>query len=206
MANTIQLRRSAVASAVPTIAQLALGELAINTNDGRLYLKKNVSGTESIVEVGSAASGDMVAGGALVSNSAAGDEGGEIRLNKPVTNSTISTSVTIDVYQNRLRIFETGGSNRGAYIDLTAATNGVGSNLLAGGGGGSSNSFATITAQTGTTTANSATDTLTITGGTDISTSISGDTLTISYTGTGGGSSGPSLGLTIAAQAGLIFF
>lgn len=206
MANIIQLRRSAVANAVPTIAQLALGELAINTTDGRLYLKRNVSGTESIVEVGSAASGDIVAGGVLVSNASAGDEGGEIRLNKPVTNSTINSSVTIDVNQNRLRIFETGGTNRGVYIDLTAASTGVGTNLLAGGGGGSSNSFETITAQTGSTTANSATDTLTITGGTDISTSISGDTLTISYTGTGGGSSGPSLGLTIAAQAGLIFF
>jgi len=38
--------------------------------------------------------------------------------------------------KNRLRIFETGGSNRGAYIDLSAASTGVGSNLLAGGGGG----------------------------------------------------------------------
>jgi hypothetical protein len=53
MANTIQLRRSATANAVPTTAQLALGELAINTTDGKLYLKKNVSGTESIVEIGS---------------------------------------------------------------------------------------------------------------------------------------------------------
>ena len=53
MANTIQLRRSATANAVPTTTQLALGELAINTYDGKLYLKKNVSGTESIVEIGS---------------------------------------------------------------------------------------------------------------------------------------------------------
>lgn len=52
MANTIQLRRSAVQNAVPTTAQLQLGELAINTFDGKLYLKKN-NGTESIVEVGS---------------------------------------------------------------------------------------------------------------------------------------------------------
>lgn len=51
MANTIQLRRSAVQGAVPTTAQLQLGELAINTYDGKLYLKKN-NGTESIVEIG----------------------------------------------------------------------------------------------------------------------------------------------------------
>jgi hypothetical protein len=57
MANTIQLRRSATASAVPTTTQLALGELAINTYDGKLYLKKNVSGTETVVEVGAGGGG-----------------------------------------------------------------------------------------------------------------------------------------------------
>ena len=52
----IRLRRSATAGAIPTTTQLNLGELAINTYDGKLYLKKDVSGTESIVEIG--ASGD----------------------------------------------------------------------------------------------------------------------------------------------------
>jgi hypothetical protein len=51
MPNSIRLRRSAVANAVPTTAQLELGELAINTNDGKLFLKRN-DGTENIVEVG----------------------------------------------------------------------------------------------------------------------------------------------------------
>lgn len=61
MAQTIKLRRSATASAVPTTTQLALGELAINTYDGKLFLKKNVSGVESIVELGAAgASGTSV--------------------------------------------------------------------------------------------------------------------------------------------------
>lgn len=58
MANTIKIRRSATAAAVPTTAQLALGELAVNTTDGKLFLKKNVSGTESIVEIGAPADGD----------------------------------------------------------------------------------------------------------------------------------------------------
>jgi hypothetical protein len=30
-----------------------LGELGINTTDGKLFIKKSVSGTESIVEIGS---------------------------------------------------------------------------------------------------------------------------------------------------------
>jgi hypothetical protein len=58
-----------------------------------------------------------------------GDEGGEIFLNKPVTNTSINTGVTIDIYQNRLRIFESGGSARGAYIDLTTQTAGVSTNI-----------------------------------------------------------------------------
>ncbi|PUE21860.1 hypothetical protein B9Z43_01375 [Limnohabitans sp. MMS-10A-192] len=57
MANTVKMKQSAVAGKVPTTAQLALGELAINTVDGKLFLKKNVSGTESIVDVTGAAAG-----------------------------------------------------------------------------------------------------------------------------------------------------
>jgi hypothetical protein len=52
MANTIKLRRSATSGAIPTTSQLALGELAMNTYDGKLFLKTNKSGTEEIVEVG----------------------------------------------------------------------------------------------------------------------------------------------------------
>jgi hypothetical protein len=52
--------------------------------------------------------------------------------------------------------------------------------------GGSQDLWQTIDADTGSTSANSATDTLTIAGGTDISTSISGDTVTINFTGTSG--------------------
>ena len=50
--SDIRLRRSATAGAVPTTAALNLGELAINTYDGKLFLKKDVSGTETIVEIG----------------------------------------------------------------------------------------------------------------------------------------------------------
>ena len=52
MSQTVKLRRSATSGSVPTTSALALGELAINTYDGKLYLKKSVSGTETIVEIG----------------------------------------------------------------------------------------------------------------------------------------------------------
>ena len=51
MANTIRLKRSSLAGKVPTAADLALGEIAVNTTDGKLYLKKS-DGGEFIVEVG----------------------------------------------------------------------------------------------------------------------------------------------------------
>ena len=47
--STIKLKRSAVAGKVPTTAGLELGELAFNTYDGRMYAKKSVGGTQSIV-------------------------------------------------------------------------------------------------------------------------------------------------------------
>jgi hypothetical protein len=73
----------------------------------------------------------------LNSTNSVGDDGGEILLSKPATNSTLSgTGITIDSFQNRLRFFEQGGSARGAYIDISACAGGVGTDLLAGGGGG----------------------------------------------------------------------
>ena len=53
MSTTIKLRRSSVPGRVPTTSQLELGEIAINTADGKLYFKKydSVANTESIVDV-----------------------------------------------------------------------------------------------------------------------------------------------------------
>jgi hypothetical protein len=175
MAQTVQLKRSSVASKVPTTSDLALGEIAINTYDGKVFIKKD-DGTASIVEVGAGGTTNLtttansstitvasdtgtdatlvaansttagvltattqtIAGektlvNNLLMNNGGGDEGGEIRLAAAATNSSLSGPIAIDIYQNRLRIFETGGSNRGAYIDLTSAGTGVGSNLLTGG-------------------------------------------------------------------------
>lgn len=60
MANKLQLKRSAVAGKVPATTDIDLGELAINTYDGKLYLKKNVGGVETIVDVTASASGNPI--------------------------------------------------------------------------------------------------------------------------------------------------
>ncbi len=46
----IRMKRSGTAGKVPTILQLDLGELAVNTHDGRLFLKRD-DGSEAIVEL-----------------------------------------------------------------------------------------------------------------------------------------------------------
>lgn len=51
MANVIKLKNSSTASSTPTTGQLVLGEMAINTNDGKVFIKKN-DGADAIVEVG----------------------------------------------------------------------------------------------------------------------------------------------------------
>ena len=56
MASVIKVKRSSVPGNAPTTTNLELGELAVNTFDGKLYLKKN-NGTESVVEVGAGGGG-----------------------------------------------------------------------------------------------------------------------------------------------------
>jgi hypothetical protein len=98
MANTIKLRRSAVQGTVPTTSQLALGELGINTYDGKLFLKRSTSGAEtgagtSIVDVTAVAGSD----GQLIYNNAGAyaglstltaDGSGNVTLTARWTNST----------------------------------------------------------------------------------------------------------------------
>ena len=61
MAVKIELKRSAIPGKVPTTAQLDLGELAINTYDGKVYLKQD-DGTPQIIElVTNVSSGSSVA-------------------------------------------------------------------------------------------------------------------------------------------------
>ena len=50
MAQIVKLRRTATAGKVPTTSNLELGELAMNTNDGRIFFEKN-DGTVTIQEI-----------------------------------------------------------------------------------------------------------------------------------------------------------
>lgn len=140
MAIPVQHKRSATPGAVPTTAALLAGQIALNTYDGRAFFKKSVSGTESIVELATTAamaatylplSGGTIAGDLSVTGAITGPggytlfgrqandvEGGEIRLQKPTTGSTLAGDLVIDLCGNSLRIFEGGSPFRGAYLDI----------------------------------------------------------------------------------------
>ena len=50
MANTILHKRSSSSGTEPVVGDLSLGELGINTNDGKVFLKKD-NGSDEIVEL-----------------------------------------------------------------------------------------------------------------------------------------------------------
>jgi len=55
MAVKIELKRSAVPGKVPTVDQLDLGEMAINTYDGKVYFKQDTTVSQSIIQLATTA-------------------------------------------------------------------------------------------------------------------------------------------------------
>ena len=64
MANIIQHKRSSTATTIPTSGQLSAGELAVNTADGKLYLKKD---NATIVQIGGPVAAADLTGATLAS-------------------------------------------------------------------------------------------------------------------------------------------
>ena len=82
MANRVKIKRSSVQGKTPTTSQLELGELAVNTYDGKLFTKKD-DGTASIVEIGGSVTGVTdgdKAGGPGVQAVVEGAAGGGVAL------------------------------------------------------------------------------------------------------------------------------
>jgi hypothetical protein len=101
------------------------------SNDDVFLFMDDVSNGGTTKKISLSQIGDIIGGNAsiLKSTYSSSNEGGEIQLAKPV-NSSLSGSVIIDVYQDKLRIFEGDGNSRGGYFDLTTMGNNASTNLF----------------------------------------------------------------------------
>ncbi len=141
----IQVRRDTAANWTSTNPTLAAGEVGFETDTLKLKVGNGstawtslkysqdaslLNGNASITTL--TTTGDINTAGKLSVTASSGDEGGEIFLSNAVTNTSITNGVTIDVYQNKLRFFEQGGTARGYYIDITAGGGGASTNLVGG--------------------------------------------------------------------------
>jgi hypothetical protein len=128
--RTLISDRLQVANAVATYATKSNPTTSgLLAHTGRATISTNLAVSGNATVTGTMTATGVVSGSELTSTLASGDEGGQVNLTKP-PNGTLGGGVTIDAYQNRIRIFEQGGSARGVYIDLSTAAAGVGSNLL----------------------------------------------------------------------------
>jgi hypothetical protein len=78
-----------------------------------------VSGSTDLLSANNTFTGNNTFNGITRFETVGGDEGGEIQFGVPTTNTTLQNRVTVDVWQNRLRIFEGSANANGVYIDLS---------------------------------------------------------------------------------------
>ena len=102
--------------------------LIVDTQDRASIIVTEFTGINSL-NVSSLTASGTVSGRELTSSLSSGDEGGQINLAVPVTNTSLANSVTVDVYQNKLRMFEGSASAKGVSINLNNAPAGVGGEL-----------------------------------------------------------------------------
>ena len=143
MTQTVQLKRSATAGAIPSTSDLSLGELAINTYDGKAYIKKSVGGTESIVEVGADTSTDITAMKHYLFNASA---------NQTTFSGTDANGDSLSYTSGQIAVFLNGvfldpddytatngstvvlddGAKSSDYLEIVSWTSGVTSGLITG--------------------------------------------------------------------------
>lgn len=126
MAQTVKLKRSAVAAKVPLTTDLALGELAVNTNDGVLYTLMN-DGTNKIVQLG----GQSVTATVTAGTNAQGQ--GPLTRNLNVVNTTTAnpSGVTLPtaLLGNSVYVFNRGTNPINVYPATGAQIDALGTNV-----------------------------------------------------------------------------
>jgi hypothetical protein len=127
--QTVKLR---ITDATGTCSVLAIGTKATImqiANTFSLNAIDTMTLTGALTATGSITSVGNVSGNILISTNSVVNEGGEVQLAKAATSTLSGSNVIIDQYVDRIRVFEGGGTARGAYIDLNQAAAGVGTLL-----------------------------------------------------------------------------
>jgi hypothetical protein len=104
--------------------------VSIATANGNVTIAAVGNTTMTVTGTGANVTGTFnatgnITGSYLISTHASADEGGEISLAQP-PNGNLSGGITIDAYQNTLRMFEQGGTARGLSIDIANSPAGGG--------------------------------------------------------------------------------
>jgi hypothetical protein len=110
------------------------GNVTANNFSGNISITGNVTGTSpNVTLVAGSYNYTFDNSGALTlpagSGVGGGNEGGEIAFTQAANSTLAGNNVVLDQYADQIRFFESGGTNRGAYIDLTQAAAGVGTLL-----------------------------------------------------------------------------
>ena len=69
------IRPIGISGSIPSVNQLALGDIAINTYDGKAYIKKAVGSTQTIIELGGSGGVTQIVAGTNVTISPTGGTG-----------------------------------------------------------------------------------------------------------------------------------
>ena len=100
MAQNIKLKRSAVSGKVPTAAQLAAGELAINTVDGKLYFERDDATIQTIVTTNALITGSLNINGSITGSDVKVDDWGSVSASLSAISSNASALTLQDVTDN----------------------------------------------------------------------------------------------------------
>lgn len=235
----IKIKNSVTAGSVPS--GLSFGEMAVNITDRKIFIGNAVEGVvtlhdqQNVVTSINGSTGAVsniavtnaaqtfsglqtfstgVSAAAIYAATVGGDEGGQVDFGNPVTNTSLTGGVAIDIYQNKMRFFEKGGSARGYYIDISAGGAGVGTDLVGGGGsvtsvsgsgGGilvSPTTGAVVVSNTGVHSVNGSTGAVTITTGLSWS-AVTADRSLVAEEGVFANKSSGTLTLTLPTTAAL---
>jgi uncharacterized protein YlxW (UPF0749 family) len=125
--STTQSLNNFTASVIATGSIINTFTASVNTTTASLNSK-----TGSYAKTGSNTFvGNQIVSGTLTIATNGGDEGGEILLGKAVTNTTLTGSgVVVDIFRDRVRIFEESGTTRGAFLNVASQSAGVSSQIV----------------------------------------------------------------------------